>query len=123
MLGAAPLIAFVATSRPDEARAFYVDVLGLRLVADEPFALIFDAGGTALRIAKVQTVTSVPYTVLGWEVADVRAAIRTLVARGVTFARYDGLPQDDLGIWMTPAGAKVAWFQDPDGNVLSLTQR
>ena len=123
MLSAAPLIAFVATSRPEEARRFYADVLGLRLVADEPFAIIFDAGGTALRIAKVQAVVAVPYTVLGWEVADVRAAVGTLQARGVTFMRYDGLPQDELGIWTTPAGAKVVWFQDPDGNVLSLTQR
>ena len=124
MLGSTPIIAFVATARPDEARHFYETVLGLRCVADSPFALIFDAAGTTLRVAKAQEHTPLPGTVLGWRVADVRTAVRDLMARGVEFERYDFLDQDDLGVWAPPEGAgagTVAWFKDPDGNVLSLS--
>jgi catechol 2,3-dioxygenase-like lactoylglutathione lyase family enzyme len=116
-------ILFLATADPVRARAFYEDTLGLRLLADEPFALVFDAGGTMLRIQRVEKVIVAPYTVLGWSVANLRQVMATLRSRGIAFNRYDGLRQDDLGIWVSPSGAKVAWFHDPDGNVLSLTEK
>jgi catechol 2,3-dioxygenase-like lactoylglutathione lyase family enzyme len=122
MLNAADVIAFVGTARADAARAFYRDALGLRLVADEPFALVFDAHGVMLRVTKVDAVEPAPYTVLGWRVPDIRAAVTELGGNGVGFERYRGMPQDELGIWTSPSGAKIAWFRDPDGNVLSLTE-
>ena len=122
MLTSSTLVAFVGTAKPDQARTFYEQTLGLRLVADEPFALVFDANGVPLRVAKVPAAQPAPYTVLGWSVADIRAVVGALTANGVLFERYDGMGQDDLGIWTSPGGARVAWFKDPDGNVLSLTQ-
>jgi catechol 2,3-dioxygenase-like lactoylglutathione lyase family enzyme len=115
-------ISFVATRNPSAARSFYEGTLGLRLVSDEHFALVFDVNGRMLRIAKTDEFTPAAHTVLGWEVEEIVAAVKDLRARGVAFLRFDGMPQDDLGIWASPSGAKVAWFQDPDGNNLSLTQ-
>ena len=122
MLSKSPLVAFVATAAPGAAKHFYGSVLGLRLLEDTPFALVFDAKGTSLRIQKVQHVSPAPHTVLGWAVRDIRAAVQGLAAKGVAFQRYDGLAQDQLGIWSAPGGALVAWFRDPDGNTLSLTE-
>ena len=122
MLTGNAVIAFSATTRADQALAFYRDVLGLRLVSDEPWAIVFDAGGTMLRIQKAPQHTPAPHTLLGWKVDDMATAMAGLVERGVTFLRYDFLPQDEAGVWTTPDGARVAWFHDPDGNVLSLTQ-
>ena len=122
MLGTSKLVAFVATSDPDRARTFYKDALGLRPVSDDRFALVFDANGTHLRIQKVDAVSPPAFTVLGWEVADVAETIAGLVARGVVLERYDFMKQDGLGVWTSPSGAKVAWFKDPDGNLLSVTQ-
>ena len=122
MLNSCDVIAFVATTEPARAREFYGKVLGLGLVADEPFALVFDAHGTMLRIAKVQEFQPARHTVLGWTVPDISEAVEELKAKGVTFERYEGFNQDDLGIWAAPHGAHVAWFKDPDGNTLSLTQ-
>lgn len=122
MLGQSELIAFLATTAPDQALAFYRDVLGLRLIADEPHAIVFDAAGTMLRIQKAPHHTPAPHTALGWRVADIRAVMQQLLARGVRFTRYDFIPQDDAGVWTTPDGTKIAWFHDPDGNLLSLTQ-
>jgi catechol 2,3-dioxygenase-like lactoylglutathione lyase family enzyme len=122
MLDTADLVAFVATAREDEARAFYGDVLGLPLVEDGPFALVFDVRGMMLRVTKVSAVDPAPYTVLGWSVPEIRAAVAALAGRGVVFERYAGMPQDELGIWTSPSGARIAWFRDPDGNVLSVTQ-
>lgn len=122
MLSSCEVITFVATAKPTEARRFYEEVLGLRLVADESFALVFDAHGVMLRVSRVHELTPAPYTVLGWRVADISAAVKELKASGVALERYEGLDQDDLGIWASPGGAKVAWFKDPDGNTLSLTQ-
>jgi catechol 2,3-dioxygenase-like lactoylglutathione lyase family enzyme len=121
VLGTNALIAFVATTQPELAKTFYRDVLGLRLVSDEEFALVFDANGTMLRIAKVDELRPQSHTVIGWQVDDIESTIRTLVLRGVRFERYDGLEQDHLAIWSTDGG-KIAWFKDPDGNVLSLTR-
>ena len=122
MLAACDVIAFVATKEPTRAREFYEHVLGLRLVADDPFALVFDANGTILRIAKVPQLAPAPYTVLGWMVPDIIAAVIALTRKAVSFERYPGLAQDDLGVCTFPDAAKVAWFKDPDGNTLSLTQ-
>ena len=122
MLRACNLIAFVATTDPARARAFYEETLGLRFVADEPHALVFDAHATMLRVQKVKQHTPAPHTLLGWEVADIAAKVRALAGKGVTFEKYDFLQQDELGIWSPGGGARIAWFKDPDGNLLSLTQ-
>jgi catechol 2,3-dioxygenase-like lactoylglutathione lyase family enzyme len=123
MLGSASLMAFVATTDAARARAFYEGVLGLRLVDDEEFALVFDANGTMLRIQKVQELTPHPFTSLGWQVEDIAAKMRELTAKGVSFEQY-GLPgQDATGVWTPPGSTTlVAWLKDPDGNVLSLAQ-
>lgn len=122
MLGTCDVIAFVATTDAGRAREFYESVLGLRFVADEPFALVLDANGTMLRIQKVKELSPPPFTTLGWRVPDIATAVAELGARGVSFCRYDFLPQDERGIWTTPDGARIAWFGDPDGNTLSLTE-
>jgi len=117
------LIGFVAASDPERAKKFYRDTLGLPLVSEElPFALVFDAHGTMLRVAIVKEVDPVRYTVLGWQVRDIIAAAKTLSEAGVRFERYPGMEQDELGIWHSPGGAQVAWFKDPDGNTLSISQ-
>jgi hypothetical protein len=92
------------------------------LISEDAFALAFDAGGTMLRVAIVKTLQPAGYTILGWIVPDIAKAVRDLVKRGVIFQRYEGMPQDDLGIWSSPSGARVAWFTDPDSNTLSLTE-
>jgi catechol 2,3-dioxygenase-like lactoylglutathione lyase family enzyme len=121
-LASADLMAFVATSDLAAARAFYERGLGLALSGQSPIACTFDAGGTTLRVVAVEQPTIAPYTVLGWTVSDIAGTIRDLTARGVDFERFDGVEQDELGIWSAPGGALVAWFKDPDGNTLSLTQ-
>jgi len=123
MLTDAPVVAFVATARPAAARAFYADVLGLRLVHEDQFALEFVGGGTSIRVATVEQLQPAGYTVLGWLVSDIRTAVRDLAVRGVQFERFPAfMQQDELGIWSAPGGAHVAWFKDPDGNTLSVTQ-
>ena len=122
MLKSRPIVAFVATTDPRRAKAFYAKTLGLRLVSEDGFALAFDAGGTMLRVAIVKTLQPAGYTVLGWIVPDIAQAVRGLVRRGVRFKRFESMPQDDLGIWSSPSGARVAWFTDPEGNTLSLTE-
>jgi len=121
-LGSSKLIAFVGTADSGRARRFYHEVLGLSFVAEDAFALVFDAAGVMLRVFKVQALTPAPYTVLGWEVADIYGTAASLGSRGVTFERFPGLLQDEAGVWLSPAGGRIAWFKDPDGNVLSLTQ-
>jgi predicted enzyme related to lactoylglutathione lyase len=122
MLKSRPIVAFVATTDPKRAKAFYAKTLGLQLVSEDGFALAFDAGGTMLRVAIVNTLQPAGYTVLGWIVPDIAKAVRALVKRSVRFRRYEGMQQDDLGIWSSPSGARVAWFTDPEGNTLSLTE-
>jgi catechol 2,3-dioxygenase-like lactoylglutathione lyase family enzyme len=122
MLKSRPLVAFVGTTDPKRAKAFYARTLGLRLVSEDGFALAFDAGGTMLRVAVVKTLQPAGYTILGWIVPDIAKAARDLAKRGVVFQRYEGMPQDALGIWSSPSGARVAWFTDPDRNTLSLTE-
>ncbi|MES1173926.1 MAG: VOC family protein [Myxococcales bacterium] len=122
MLESATLMAFAATTQPAKARAFYEGSLGLRVVSDDDFALALDAHGTHLRIQKVGELTPAPFTALGFQVADIAATVDGLRARGVSFQIFPGMGQDERGIWRAPSGAQVAWFRDPDGNTLSLTQ-
>jgi catechol 2,3-dioxygenase-like lactoylglutathione lyase family enzyme len=118
-----PLIAFIATRDPVRARAFFEGTLGLRLIEDQlPFALVFDANGLMLRVTPTKELHIPEHTVLGWQVKDIAAAATALARAGVEFQRFPFLQQDDLGIWSAPGGAKVAWFKDPDGNTLSISQ-
>jgi predicted enzyme related to lactoylglutathione lyase len=122
MLNSADIVCFAATTKPEAAKKFYEQVLELTLIEDSPFALAFDANGTMLRIQKVQEHTPAKHTTLGWKVTDIRAHIDALARKGVRFERYERLSQDPSGIWESPSGALVAWFLDPDGNGLSLTE-
>jgi len=122
VLGAADVMAFVVTTDPAAARAFYEKTLGLRFVADDEYALVFDCNGTMLRIQKVREHAPRTYTVLGWKVPDISRAIASRVREGVRFEHYGFETQDPDGIWTTADGTKVAWFKDPSGNLLSLTQ-
>jgi catechol 2,3-dioxygenase-like lactoylglutathione lyase family enzyme len=122
-LGKNEVMAFVATANPEKSKAFYTEVLGLKLVEDAWFAIVLMAGNTRMHIEKVKEFTPQPFTVLGWQVPDIAATVASLAAKGVKFERYPGLEQDAAGIWATPDGVgKVAWFKDPDGNTLSLTE-
>jgi catechol 2,3-dioxygenase-like lactoylglutathione lyase family enzyme len=122
MLESSDVIAFAAATDLDRARAFYERTLGLTVTEQNDFACVLDAHGTMLRVTAVPKVSPAGYTVLGWRVTDITATVRDLAARGVEFRHYDGMDQDDDGIWTTPGGDQVAWFPDPDGNLLSLTQ-
>ena len=124
ILGSSGLVAFAYTSQPEQARAFYEGVLGLRFVEFEaPFALVFDLNGIMLRIGIHDGHQPSPSTVLGWQVDDIASTVDRLTAAGVQFTRYAGLnDKDPRGIWTSPTGAQIAWFHDPDKNVLSLTQ-
>lgn len=115
-------VSFIATDQPDAARAFFSDVIGLDLREASPFALVFVDGDHVLRVQIVEKMQPAPYTVHGWQVTDIALEIERLTAYGVSFQRFAQLPQDALGIWTTPDGSKIAWFSDPSGNVLSLTQ-
>lgn len=116
------LKAFIPTVKPAEAKLFYKDVLGLTLLSEDNFALEFDANGTLLRVTMVQEFIPHPFTVLGWNVPDITATIRQLNDKGIFCEHYPFLAQDEAGIWNSPNGSKVAWFKDPDGNVLSITE-
>jgi catechol 2,3-dioxygenase-like lactoylglutathione lyase family enzyme len=116
------VMAFVATTQPEKALAFYCDVLGLSFEEDSPFALVVRAPNATLRIQKVQSFEPLPFTSLGWIVKDIKATAQELIEKGVNFERFEWMNQDDLGVWASPSGALVSWFKDPDGNVLSLTQ-
>ena len=125
MLGSADLIAFVPTRDPGKARQFYEETLGLDFISEDPFALVFNVRGTTLRIANVSEVKgfkAAPFTIVGWQVTNVSDTVGDLVKKGVQFERFPGMDQDAKGIWKSPSGAKVAWFKDPDGNILSITQ-
>jgi catechol 2,3-dioxygenase-like lactoylglutathione lyase family enzyme len=121
MLGETNIVAFVPTKDAEKARAFYEGVLGLRFVKDDGFALILDANGIMVRIARAQF-TPAPFTILGWQVPDLGKVASGLQAKGVQFERFGFFEQDAMGIWTAPGGDKVAWFKDPDGNVLSVSQ-
>jgi catechol 2,3-dioxygenase-like lactoylglutathione lyase family enzyme len=122
MLSDKSLIAFIPTVKPEKALIFYRDILGLKLIRQDQFALEFDANGTPLRVTIVPELHPHNFTVLGWNVPDIASIISVLIKKGVVFERYDFMKQVPHGIWTSPSGAKVAWFKDPDGNILSLTQ-
>jgi catechol 2,3-dioxygenase-like lactoylglutathione lyase family enzyme len=122
MLGHSTLVAFVGVSDLERARQFYGGTLGLPITDERPFALVADANGTMLRLTAVEQPVTAPYTVLGWTVVNIVSVIDQLTARGVQFTSYEGIEQDERGVWTAPGGAKVAWFLDPDGNNLSLTE-
>jgi catechol 2,3-dioxygenase-like lactoylglutathione lyase family enzyme len=116
------LIAFVPTTDLSRARAFYAETLGLRVAEESPFACVLDANGTMLRLTPVRKLSRVRYTILGWGVDDIASTAGRLAAAGIEFLRHRGMDVDDAGIWTSPGGDQVAWFEDPDGNLLSVTQ-
>lgn len=123
MLTNQSLMAFVPVVDAGRARPFYEKTLGLKVVSEDQYGVMFDANGVTLRMSIVGgELKTAPYTILGWAVADVRAMVETLHSRGVVFERYDFMEQDEWGIWASPEGAKIAWFKDVDGNILSLAQ-
>lgn len=123
MLSNSPIIAFIPTKDAARARAFYEETLGLRFVSDDSFAIVMDANNTMLRITRVGDFTPFPFTILGWQVDDIEATVTAMAAKGVEFSHYPFLQQSPSGIWTAPEGAaKVAWFLDPDGNTLSISQ-
>jgi catechol 2,3-dioxygenase-like lactoylglutathione lyase family enzyme len=115
------VVTFLQTKNPEAAIPFYRDVLGFKYLRDDGFALVFDMDGVMLRIGKAKEFTPAPGTVLGWEAEDIGAAVDELVGKGVTFERYSFMQQDERGIQTFPGGDQVAWFKDPDGNVLSFS--
>lgn len=123
MLGSNHIVAFVPTRDAEKARVFYEGVLGLRFVNDDGFAMVLDANGIMIRVAKVgKDFTPAQFTILGWQVSGIEKIAAGLQAKGVQFERYGFLKQDEMGIWTAPTGDKVAWFKDPDGNVLSVSE-
>ena len=122
MLGSTNIVAFVPIKDSEKARAFYEGVLGLRFVKDDGFALVFDANGIMVRAAKMKEVTPAQFTVLGWQVKNIEDIVRALQKKGAHFEIFGFFKQDELGIWTAPTGDKVAWFKDPDGNILSVSQ-
>ena len=123
MLGSTNIVAFVPTRDAEKARAFYEGVLGLRFVKDDGLAMVLDANGIMIRVAKVgQDFTPAPFTILGWQVSEIERVVRGLTEKGVRFEVFGFFKQDELGIWTAPTGDKVAWFKDPDGNVLSVSE-
>jgi catechol 2,3-dioxygenase-like lactoylglutathione lyase family enzyme len=116
------LIGFAPITDGERAKAFYEGVLGLTFVADDGFALIFRSGTNMVRLAKMSEVKPAQFTVMGWETTTIVDDVQALTAKGVSFLRYGFMEQDALSIWTAPGGDKVAWFTDPDGNVLSLSQ-
>lgn len=122
MLSDSKMIGFIATTDYAKARAFYEGQLGLRFVSQDQFALVLESNGNMIRIPKAKDVKPHAFTVLGWEVASIEDKVSQLQEKGVAFEKY-GIPgQDERGIWTAPGGDKVAWFKDPDGNVLSISQ-
>lgn len=121
-LGAAALVGFVPTTDMERAERFFGEVLGLELLESSPYVAVYDAAGTKVRVTLVEGFVPQPFTVLGWEVPGLGAAVAELVERGVRFERFEGMDQDEAGIWTAPGGDRVAWFKDPNGNMLSLTE-
>ena len=121
MLASSSINAFVRVTDPQRARHFYEKVLGLQVVSDNPFMIVFRANNALVMAQKAEKFSPLRGTVLGWEVKNINKVIVALVKNGVVFERYDGMDQDELGVWKSPDG-NVAWFKDPDGNILSLSE-
>ena len=122
MLADKKLKAFIPTVNPEKAKTFYKDVLGLKLISEDKYGMQFEANGTSLRVNTVQEFKPHPFTVLGWNVDDIATSITTFNKNRIFFEKYPFLEQDELGIWTAPGGTRVAWFKDPDGNILSLSE-
>jgi catechol 2,3-dioxygenase-like lactoylglutathione lyase family enzyme len=122
MLGSTNIVAFVPTRDSGTARAFYEGLLGLKFIKDDGFAMVLEANGILIRVAKAGDFTPAPFTILGWQVTGIEKIVAALRDKGVAFEVFGFLTQDELGIWTAPTGDKVAWFKDPDGNMLSLSQ-
>jgi catechol 2,3-dioxygenase-like lactoylglutathione lyase family enzyme len=122
ILGSSKLIAFAITTNPARTIEFYGGKLGLRFMSQDNFAVVFDCNGNMLRMAIAKEYTPPKYTVVGWQVSHIEAVVADLIKAGVKFNHYGFPTQDEQGIWTTPDGNKVAWFEDPDGNVLSVSQ-
>jgi len=122
MLGTTKIIACVPIKDAEKARAFYEGVLGLRFIKDDGFALVLEANGIMIRAAKMKEFTPAQFTILGWQVAGIENVVRALKEKGVQFEIFGFFKQDELGIWTAPTGDKVAWFKDPDGNILSVSE-
>jgi catechol 2,3-dioxygenase-like lactoylglutathione lyase family enzyme len=121
MLTGGKLVGFLTTTDYEKARAFYEGKLGFEFVSLDQFALAMRAGKNMIRITKAETFNPAQGTVLGWEVDDVKAVVLWLSSCGVVTEKYGFVPDQELGIWTAPSGDQVAWFKDPDGNVLSLS--
>jgi catechol 2,3-dioxygenase-like lactoylglutathione lyase family enzyme len=122
MLGSNNIVAFVPTRDAEKARVFYEEVLGLRFIKDDGFALVMDANGIMVRVVKAPEFKPLPFTILGWQVSEIEKVVRSLQKRGVQCEVFGFFQQDELGIWTAPTGDKVAWFKDPDGNMLSVSE-
>lgn len=123
MLASHDVLSLIPTQKPDEARRYYEEVLGLEYVDDDGFAVVFRVNGRFLRLTKVESFTPQPFSIIGWHVDDIASTVRGLIERGAVMERYDMLEQDELGIWAVPGDhARVAWFKDPDGNTLSVVE-
>ncbi len=122
MLSNCKMMGFVPTKDSNAARSFYEGKLGFEFVSDDQFALVLQAGDTTIRVAKAKDFTPAPYTILGWRVQDIESIVAWLSKRGVVFEKYPFVQDQERGIWTAPGGSKVAWFKDPDGNVLSVSQ-
>lgn len=122
MLSAPTITAFLPTAKPEQSKLFYLNTLGLKLLSEDEYTLVFEGNGEQLRITIVAELRPQPFTVLGFRVEKISAEVKSLLEKGVEFERYNGLRQDNLGIWTSPSGAKIAWFKDPDGNLISLTE-
>ena len=122
MLGESRIVGFIPTSDYARAREFFEKKLGLGFISQDDFALVMDANGTMIRVTKVRDHKPLPFTILGWEVRDIDGVVGKLTKAGVTFERYGFFEQDPQGVWTAPGGDKVAWFKDPDGNTLSVSE-
>ena len=122
MISGSKVIGFIPIQNAERALSFYRDVLGLQFVSDDSFAIVMESNGTMIRLVRMEKFTPAPYTILGWQVQDIEHAVKELADKGLLFQRYSSLQQNKDGIWTAPGDAKVAWFHDPDGNILSLSQ-
>lgn len=122
MLVEPTITAFLPTIKPKSSKEFYGNILGLQLLSEDDYAMEFKGNGALLRITTVDTFIPHPFTVLGFKIQNIDSQIKSLVNKGVVFEKYNHFDQDELGIWTSPSKARVAWFKDPDGNVISLTE-
>ena len=123
MLNSSKIVAFLLTTDYARARSFYVDTLRLEFVTQDQFALAIRANGNMIRVVRSEKFSPAQYTVLGWEVLNIESAVRDLINKGISFEKFPWAKDErELGIWTAPSGDQVAWFKDPDGNILSLSQ-